>query len=133
MSVPATLDPRTAIEWAQALQGQCARLRAEFARLEADYKWLASDFRLLPTPVGVSLLKTELAVGLTLSTLALHSSDANTVARNTANAVVAYDSARRIAEKVVLGRKDSKAIAAQFTRLKAQLAKLADGRNTARH
>ncbi len=133
MSVRATLDLRTAIEWLQALQVQCRRLRAESAKLEADCKWLAFEFRLQPTSVGVSLLKTELAVGITLSSLALQSSDTNRAARNTANAVAAYDSARRLAEKVVLSRGDSKEIAEQFTRLEAQLTKLADGRKSPRN
>ncbi len=72
----------------------------------------------------VSTIKTEIETGRTFARIALKASDANKIARNTANARKAYDTARRWAESPVLSPADSQEVAEQLELLKAERARL---------
>ncbi len=73
---------------------------------------------------GLLAIQTEIKTGLTFARVALSSHHASKIARTTANARKAYDTARRWAQETALTPADSKEIADQLEALKAELAKL---------
>jgi hypothetical protein len=72
----------------------------------------------------VNAIKTEIQTGCTFAGIALRSHDPGKIARNTANAQKAYDTARGWIEKGLLDSEDAKEIGEQLGKLKSMLAKL---------
>ncbi len=72
----------------------------------------------------LSAIKTEIETGRTFAGVALGASDANKIARNTANARKAYDTARKWAKSFQLSPADSQEVAERLELLRAELAKL---------
>ncbi len=72
----------------------------------------------------VTALKTEVHTGRTFARVALGSDDPDKIARNTANAQKAYDTARVWIGGASLDAEDAKEIGEQLEQLKAELARL---------
>ncbi len=71
-----------------------------------------------------STIRTEIETGRTFARVALDARDEEKIARNTANARKAYDTARAWVQTSKLSGEDLKQIAEQFEALKNDLAKL---------
>ncbi len=74
--------------------------------------------------VVASTIRTEVETGRTFARIALDARDGEKIARNTANARKAYDTARAWAQTALLSAEDSKQIAEQLELLENDLAKL---------
>ncbi len=72
----------------------------------------------------VTAIKTEVHTGRTFARVALGSDDPDKIARNTANAQKAYDTARVWIGGASLDAEDAKEIGEQLEQLKAELARL---------
>ena len=77
-------------------------------------------------PEGVYFIKTELQTGLMFSSIALAAASAQKIARNTANARKAYDTALRLVQRVTLTTEESEQFEHAFARLKRELVQLGE-------
>ncbi len=71
-----------------------------------------------------STIRVEIETGRTFARVALDARDGGKIARNTANARKAYDTARAWVQTALLSAEDSKQIAEQLELLENDLAKL---------
>jgi len=74
----------------------------------------------------VGFLKTELETGITFANLALSATDERKVARNTANARKAYDTAMKFMVGASLGADDSALLDPRLEKLRRQLVALGE-------
>ena len=74
--------------------------------------------------VSVVFLRTELETGITFAKLALSARDEGKIARNKANALKAYETALKFAERTSLDGDESALLDPLFEKLRSQLVEL---------
>ena len=77
-------------------------------------------------PEGTAFLRTELELGLLFARIALDSNHKAKTLRNTANARLAYDTALKLRDKLLLASTESSNIGTSLELLKGQLLELGE-------